>query len=207
MAIGCFMYKTGHTLDLGEPRQGKGGSDCVIELKCYNGLVAVHASPAPNCSMRGDTHAFGNTEEHLIRENKGVCARVGTHKWSNATGGGSVTAKQGAYHDAIYTKRHEFWLVVENLFGGVNPEGIKLFKLYKDRAKRLDRTEYVAADHAARTFAPHYAQLLSAAVVAGDARRSLRAVDEERAVCMRAHARRALADLADMVGSPGPNSM
>ena len=78
-----------------------------------------------------------------------------------------------------------------------------MFKLYKDRAKRLDRTEYVAADHAARTFAPHYAQLLSAAVVAGDARRSLRAVDEERAACMRAHARRVSSDLAGVIGSSG----
>ena len=133
-------------------------------------------------------------------------ARVGAQKWSNATGGGSVTAKQGAYHDAIFTKRHEFWLVVQNLFGGVNPEGIKLFKLYKDRAKRLDRTEYVAADHAARKFAPHYAQLLSTAIVAGDARRSLRAVDEERDACMRAAACRVLSDLA-AAGAPGSDGI
>ena len=53
--------------------------------------------------------------------------------------------------------------------GGINVEARKLFKLYKDRAKRLDRTEYVAGDYAAREFAPHWAQLLSAALVIGDA--------------------------------------
>jgi len=198
------MYNRGHTLDLGEPRQGKGGCDRVIELKAYNGLVAADASPPPGCTLRGDTHAFGNTEESLIRANKGVRARGGAGRWSSASGTGRVEAHQGAYHDAIYVKRNEFWLVIMNVFGGLNAEGVRLFKLYKDRAKRLDRTEYVASDSAARKFAPHWAQLLSAAIVTGDARRSLRAVDKVRDDCVRADAGRVLADLSPAAGPPGP---
>ena len=178
----------GHTLDLGEPRQGKGGSDRVIELKAYNDLVPIGSSAPGACSQRGSTHSFGNTEERLIWANRGVRARMGAQKWSNATGGGHVDAKQGEYHDAIFVKRHEFWLVVMNLFGGINVEARKLFKLYTDRARRLDRTEYVAGDFSARTFAPHWAQLLSAALVIGDAHRALHAVEQ-------AHARRATSDL------------
>ena len=64
-----------------------------------------------------------------------------------------------------------------------------MFNLYTQRAKAgVDRTEYVATDSAARgthAFAPHWAQLLSAAVVEGDAARSLRAVDKIRSEVMR----------------------
>ena len=67
---------------------------------------------------------------YLIWANRGVRARVGQQKWSNATGGGQVDAKRGEYYDAIYNKRHEFWLVVMNLFGGINVEARKLFKLF-----------------------------------------------------------------------------
>ena len=63
-----------------------------------------------------------------------------------------------------------------------------MFKLYTDRAKRLDRTEYVMGDYAARAFAPHWAQLLSAALVIGDAHRALHAVEQ-------AHASRAQTEL------------
>jgi hypothetical protein len=81
----------GHVLDLGEPRhQGAGGTDCVIELKVYNGHVPCDASPDPGCTLRGDTHAFGNTEESLIRVNKGVKARNGDSPWSNVDGVGRV---------------------------------------------------------------------------------------------------------------------
>ena len=96
---------------------------------------------------------------------------------------------QGDYYDAIHCKRNEFWLVLMEIFGGLAPEGVKLFNLYTQRAKAgVDRTEYVATDSAARgthAFAPHWAQLLSAAVVEGDAARSLRAVDKIRSEVMR----------------------
>ena len=65
------------------------------------------------------------------------------------------------------------WLVIHNLLGGINSEGAKLFNLYRSRAKRgTDRTDYVASDagaHDKQAFAPHWAQLLSAAIIKGDA--------------------------------------
>ena len=189
----------GHVLDLGEPRRGKGGTDRIMELKVYNSLVPSDATPDTSCSLRGDTHAFGNTEEYLIRQNKGVKARQGERSWSNADGAGHVALHKGCYDDAIYVKRNEMWLVIHNVFSGLNKEGVKLFNLYRARAKHgTDRTDYVANDKGAydvHSFAPHWAQLLSAAIVKGDARRALHAVDRCRDDCLRSSARRVLADL------------
>ena len=81
----------GHVLDLGEPRRGKGGTDRIIEVKVYNSLVPGDATPDTDCSLRGDTHTFCNTEEYLIRQNKGVKARQGTEPWSNSDGTGRCT--------------------------------------------------------------------------------------------------------------------
>ena len=54
----------------------------------------------------------------------------------------------------------------------------RLFKLYKERARHgVDRTQYVASDSGASHFGAHWSQLLSAAIVIGDTRRSLRPVD------------------------------
>ena len=96
-------------------------------------------------------------------------------------------------------KRNEFWLAIHNVFGGLNREGVKLLALYRQRAKKVtDRTEYVVTDSGAcdvHAFAPHWTQLLSAAVVSGDARRALQAVDRCRDDCLRASARRTLAGL------------
>ena len=199
---------SGHVLDLGEPRQGKGGTDRIIELKAYNSLVSIDASPDPSCSFKGDTHAFGNTEEALIRRNVGVVARTGLTPWSNSTGVGVVRAHDGAYHDAIHTKRNEFWLVIHNIFGGLNPVGVKLFQQYAERAKHGDdRTDYAISDSNASStahFAPHWSQLLSSAVVTADARRSLRAVDACRDACMRASTRRVLATICPPPPPAGP---
>ena len=74
-------------------------------------------------------------------------------------------------------KRNEFWLAIAEIFGGLNKVARRLFKLYKERARHgVDRTQYVASDSGASHFGAHWSQLLSAAIVIGDARRSLRAV-------------------------------
>ena len=167
-----IFFNNGHVLDLGEPRRGKGGTNRIMELKVYNSLVPSDATPDTGCSLSGDTHTFGNTEEYLIRKNKGVKARQGERLWSNADGTGHVALHKGCYDDAIYAKRNEMWLVVHNVFSGLNREGVKLFNLYRARAKHgTDRTDYVANDKGAydvHSFAPHRAQLLSAAIVKGD---------------------------------------
>ena len=173
-------FNVGHVLDLGEQRMGKGGRDRVIELKVYdpNGHPGSHAETA----RRGDTHAFGSTEERLIVTNRGVQGRPGERRWVNATGTGAVRAKTGCYDDAIRVKHNEFWLVIHETSGGLNREGVKLFHLYTLRARRgPDRTDYVASDAGARKFAPHWAQLLSAAIVEANGARALEAVDKERA--------------------------
>ena len=93
-----------------------------------------------------------------------------------------VAEHRGDYYDAIHIKRNEFWLILMEIFGGLAPEGAKLFNLYKQRAQSgVDRTEWPrCTDAAARKFAPHWAQLPSAAVVVGDAARSIRAVAKVR---------------------------
>ena len=143
-----------------------------------------------------------------MRTNIGVRARTGPERWSNAAGTGSVRAHTGCYDDAIHTKHNEFWLIIHNLFGGLNPAGVKLFRLYKERAKPgNDRTEYAVSDSGAsgvRAFAPHWSQLLSAAVVTGDAMRSLRAVDVCREDCLRASVNRVLAARAPPPPPPPP---
>ena len=89
------------------------------------------------------------------------------------------------------------WSFTTSLVASTNKDGAKLFALYKARAKHgTDRTDYVATDAGARdgcAFGPHWAQLLSAAVVKGDARRALQAVDKCRDDCLQASMRRVLA--------------
>ena len=95
---------------------------------------------------------------------------------------------------ALVCKKNEFWLFLMETWGGLAPEGVKLFNLYKERAKAgVDRTEYVVNDVSACTplhYAPHWAQLLSAAAVIGDAERALAAVDKCRSMCRCATPRR-----------------
>ena len=82
-------------------------------------------------------------------------------------------------------KRNEF----QEIFGGLAPEGCKLFNLYKARAAvGTDITDYtgMGATGGRMAFAAHYGQLLSAAVVVGDAIRSLEAVDKTLRDCRRA---------------------
>lgn len=85
----------------------------------------------------------------------------GTAREEWATGRvGRVTAAKGDYDDAINCKKNEFWLFLMELWGGLAPKGMKLFNLYKERAKAgVDRTEYVTNDlkHARPPlhYAPH----------------------------------------------------
>lgn len=124
-----------------------------------------------------------------MRLNRGVRARPGGARWSNAAGHGKVAAHVGCYDNAIRVKQNEFWLVIHEPSSGLNPDGVKLFAAYTARAKRKpDRTEYIATDSGAQKFAPHWAQLLSAAIVQADASRSLRAVDQARTDYLNARA-------------------
>ena len=175
-------FNSGHVLDIGEPRQGKGGGHRIIEVKCFNQLV--RRSAAGPTTAAGATYAFGGCEELLIWQNKGVAAREGSRPWNSAVGDGRVEEHHGCYRDAIHTKRAEFWLAIHSPNGAMNREACKLFNLYKQRARtaKIDRTEYVMAEgelSKRNNFATHWGQRLSAAVVEADAIRALACVDKE----------------------------
>ena len=67
-----------------------GGTDRCVELKVYTDLVASGISSPNETTYRGDTHAFGNTEEILIRKVLGVAGRDGGRRWDASTGEGKV---------------------------------------------------------------------------------------------------------------------
>ena len=129
-----------------ETHTGDGGGDTVVEVKVYKGAPRVHQSPAPGTVFRGDTHAFGNTEEALLVENRGRAAREGDAAWDHSAGTGSTAAVRGKYHDAIHVKHNTFHLALSNHLGGLAPGSIKLLKHLERRARdsHVDRTEYMS---------------------------------------------------------------
>ena len=143
-------------------------------MKAYNDLLPKGSSGEHETSVRGSTHAFGNTEERLIRSNVGVPARgaEGGPRWDPATGTGRVVAHQGVYDDAIRVKRNTFVLFLVNLFGGLAPGATRHMYTLAERARRLDRTQY--PPRGATKYLPYWTQLLSAAIVTADARRCIR---------------------------------
>ena len=143
-------------------------------MKAYNDLLPKGSSGENETSVRGSTHAFGNTEERLIRRNVGVVERgaEGDARWDPATGSGRVARHQGVYDDAIRVKRNTFVLFLVNLFGGLARDAVKHVYTLAARARRLDRTPYPA--RGATKYVPYWTQLLSAAIVTADARRCIR---------------------------------
>ena len=165
------IYNTGCAVDLAESLMGKGGSDLCLEMKAYSDLLLKGSSGEYETSVRGSTHAFGNTEERLIRSNVGVRAQgaEGDERWNPDTGSGRVAHKQGVYDDAIRVKRNTFVLFLVNHFGGLAPGAVRHMYTLTQRARRLDRTLYPL--RGATKYLPYWTQLLSAAIVTADARR------------------------------------
>ena len=161
------IYNDGCVVDLAEEGMGKGGGDLCMELKVYSSLVPQGASSPSQTSYHGKTHAFGNTEERLIRTVLGVEAREGDLTWDSSTGLGKVTYHKGDYHDAIHTKRNTVDLRIHNTFGGFNRGAARALHALSKRT--TDRTEYEG--WAAPEFKPHWGQRISAAIVMADAKR------------------------------------
>ena len=179
---------------------GKGGNDLCLEMKAYNDLLPKCGSSGEcETSVRGSTHAFGNTEERLIRSNVGVRARgaEGDERWNPATGSGLVRYKQGVYDDAIRVKRNTFVLFLVNLFGGLAPGATRHMYTLKERARRLDRTLY--SPRGATEYLPYWTQLLSGAIVTADASRCIRRLGGLQVQASEAarHVRRAAAARCD----------
>ena len=122
---------------------GDGGGDLCLENKVYIDLVPVGTSPAPDTSLRGATHGFGNTEERLIRMNFGVEARDGEQRFDSATGTGAVRAHKGVYRDALFAKGNTLVLTLHSLWGGLAPGAVAHLYTLGQRARTLDRTVYV----------------------------------------------------------------
>ena len=155
---------------------GAGGGDLCVELKAWNPLVLTTASSEAETSFQGDTHAFGNTEERLIRRVMGVKQRDAAARWSPSLGTGAVSAHRGDYHDAIWTKRNTVRMVGHSIFGGFMPGAVAHLRSLAKRS--LDRTVYES--WAAPSFVAHWAQRISAAIVTADSRRCLRRLPELR---------------------------
>ena len=113
--------------DLAEAGMGHGGGDLTLEFKAYNDLVPAAGSAEYETTYRGDTHAFGNSEERLIRKVRGVRARctASDRVWDPSKGEGRVAAHAGDYDDAVRVKRNTLILFLINLYGGLTPEAVK----------------------------------------------------------------------------------
>ena len=171
------IYNDGCIVDLAEEGMGKGGGDLCVEVKVYSSFVPRGASSPHETSYHGDTHAFGNTEERLIRTVLGVAAREGDAAWDPSTGLGAVAAHKGDYHDAIHVKRNTVELRLHNVFGGFNRGATRALHALSKRA--TDRTAYES--WAAPEFQPYWGQRISASIVMTDAKRCLHALSAMRA--------------------------
>jgi hypothetical protein len=171
------IYNDGCIVDLAEEGMGKGGGDLCVEVKVYSSFVPRGASSPHETSYHGDTHAFGNTEERLIRAVLGVAAQEGNAAWDSSTGLGTVAAHKGDYHDAIHVKRNTVELRLHNIFGGFNRGATRALHALSKRA--TDRTAYES--WAAPGFQPYWGQRISASIVMTDAKRCLHAVSAMRA--------------------------
>ena len=79
--------------------------------------------------------------------------------------------KRGQYHDALYVKRKTVVCFVMEIFGGIAPASANHLRRLAKEAEmpvRRDGTEYTS--WTARSFYTHYAQRLSCAAVAEDAK-------------------------------------
>jgi hypothetical protein len=183
------IYNVGCIVDLAEAGMGHGGGDLTLEFKAYNDLVPAAGSAEYETTYRGDTHAFGNSEERLIRKVRGVRARgtASDRVWDPSKGEGRVAAHAGDYDDAVRVKRNTLILFLINLYGGLTPEAVKHVYALKERAKALDRTEYPrrgATKH--QSFVEYWTQRLSAPVVTADARRCIKRLPGLRAKALNA---------------------
>ena len=179
------IYNDGCVVDLAEEGMGNGGGDLCVEIKAYTCFVPLGGSSPHETSYHGDTHAFGNTEERLIRMVLGVVAREGDRRWDSSSGSGAVAFCKGDYHDAIHVKRNTVDLRIHNLFGGFNRSAARALHALSTRT--TDRTEYES--WSASKFKPYWGQRISAAIVMTDAKRCLHTLTGS----LRGRARRAAA--------------
>ena len=143
-------------------------------------LSRTRTSPA---AAPPKTHGFGDTLEHATRKVRGVRARGGAERWSHSRGRGRVAAHPGDYDDAQRRKRNELVLFLMETSGALSPPAKKHLRWLHRRSKgdpgSTDRTPYdgwAVGGEGRRPFVQYWTRRLSAAVVSGDARRTLNAL-------------------------------
>jgi hypothetical protein len=166
------LFNAGCCFDVAERGQAPGGHDLLIELKAWSPLAY---SPVTAVSRRADVFGFGGTLENATRTVLGVVARDGPHPWDHATGTGAVTAHPGDYHDGRVNKRNHVRLALAETTGALSPPFLRHLAWLRARARRRDRTPFDRWDPP--PFLDYWIQRLSAAIVAGDARRGLSALE------------------------------
>ena len=94
---------------------GKSCADLCVELKCFTDLVEESASPSPGTVFRGDTHAFGNTEDRMLAVALGKKGRGRRDDgaFNPLTGRGYVKEQRGHYADALHKGNCVWVLIVE----------------------------------------------------------------------------------------------
>jgi hypothetical protein len=156
----------------------------VVEVKAW-GYLHADSTPVPHADLarRGATHGFGDTLEHATRKVRGVRARSGAERWSHSRGRGRVAAHPGDYDDAQRRKRNELVLFLMETSGALSPPAKKHLRWLHRRSKgdpgSTDRTPYdgwAVGGEGRRPFVQYWTRRLSAAVVSGDARRTLNAL-------------------------------
>ena len=174
------LFNDSCCLDIGERGQAAGGRDLVVEVKVW---IYLHAdsTPIPHADLarQGATHGFGDTLEHAIRKVRGVRARRGDDRWSHTRGVGRVSYHPGDYDDAQRKKHNELVLFLMETSGALSPPARRHLRWLHRRSKGIDRTPYdnpAARGRGGKPFVQYWTQRLSAAVVAGDARRALNAI-------------------------------
>jgi len=126
--------------------------------------------------------------EHIFQTTNGfLIPGGGSHLSTSAQGlvERAVKANQAGDFYPVWGTCLGFEWIME-IFGGLAPEGCKLFNLFKKRAANVhDTTDYTCGGQSKGRagFANHFGELLSASVVIGDAIRSLAAVDSEVRKC------------------------
>ena len=98
---------------------------------------------------------------------------------SHARDVGRVSHHPGDYDDAQRRKHNELVLFLVETSGALSPPARRHLRWLHRRSKGIDRTPYdnsAACDGGAKPFVQFWTQRLSAAVVTGDARRTLNAI-------------------------------
>ena len=169
---------------------GKGAADLCVELKCFNDLVEAGASPTSGTVLRGNTHAFGNTEERAIVEVLGVPERTDDQgrAWDHSAGAGAVKRQKGSYNDALHVKRNTVVLFLASLLGGLAPAAVDHLRALSRRS--IDNTEYEidiyptrlidagepVSHRTSNRYVEYWARRHAAAAVMADARRCLKRI-------------------------------